>query len=241
MKKGILVCLAAVLVAGGCSSLRPFTHEKRSTYGLSSAEIEHIQFYPSQQIELDLAVPAHMMLRANKQGALETKSVYQYDEKIVIPAGWPGRVVNAQRDIGPYWVDVAFDDPTRYRPGVDITLRFHAVQDQQGGRYYLAYKDKPGVINYDGLPYSCSPQSPIFIEFQEQELQEWLACKYNLPGLKVTKGTEWRPIYGVAPSTKPSLWTRIRHVFASCPDCDKESASAPAAEDCKDCDKKAKK
>lgn len=106
-----LVASAALLpVLTGCgSSLIPFTHELRTTHGLSNDDVKNLQFYTSHAITLRRELESgSRRVAGGRMLVVLGKTV----EEVVVPSGTPGVAVEVGRES----IAVSFE------PGTSITF-----------------------------------------------------------------------------------------------------------------------
>lgn len=118
-RASVLGLLAATLLAAtGCASQVPFTHELRTQHDLSTEDLQHLQFYVSDDIVLRREVRTKD--RTIDDGRLRLHAGKQVEE-VVIHEGTPGVAVA----VGSSAIVISFDDASNLvfavRDGVRAT------------------------------------------------------------------------------------------------------------------------
>ncbi|UQA61751.1 DNA-directed RNA polymerase [Polyangium aurulentum] len=117
-----LAFTALALVASGCRSFVPFTHEIRNEYHLTDAEVRNLQFYVSSTVTLrrEIESGGRQVTPGHKLLLVMGKTI----EEVVIPAKTPGVAVK----VTPLSVFVSFEPGT----SLEFTIKNARISDNVG-------------------------------------------------------------------------------------------------------------
>lgn len=177
MKKLFLIAAGAMLVLSSCQSLTPFSNTVRTKYSLDEAKLKKMQFYISDEIQLQRGEMSEEGQELDKDGKLVISSSASLDN-ILVDAKTPGVCVKVIDDSK---IAVSFFDSD------DQYLVFGDPNNR--GRYYLMgaeWKNGKGKINFGGKVYYIMPGGAgAYLKFEMKKVKDYKSTSTKAKGRTV--------------------------------------------------------
>ncbi len=177
--KNLLLLLAAgvILAFSSCQSLTPFSNVVRTKYSLDEAKLKKMQFYISDEIQLQRGEMSQEAQELDDEGKLVISSSASLDN-ILVDAKTPGVCVKVIDDNK---IAVSFfESDEQYLVFGDPNNR---------GRYYLMgaeWNNGKGKINFGGKVYYIMPGgASAYLKFEMKNVKDYKTSSTKAKGRTV--------------------------------------------------------